>query len=66
MSNKIESLENEINDMSEKLVALLVEREWELGKAVISMDVNIEYFAPEQTVSIGASSFTVDRSKDDE
>ena len=66
MSNKIENLENEINDMAEQLVALLVEREWMLGKAVVSMDVNIEYFAPEKTVSIGASSYTIERSKDDE
>lgn len=65
MSNKMESLENEINEMSEKLVSLLVEREWELGGAVISMDVNIEYFAPEQTVSIGVSSATIERSKYD-
>ncbi|HDY6828997.1 TPA: hypothetical protein RRD46_005487 [Klebsiella pneumoniae] len=66
MSNKMESLENEINEISEKLVSLLVEREWELGGAVISMDVNIEYFAPEQTVSIGVSSATIERSKYDE
>lgn len=66
MSNKMENLENEINEMSEKLVSLLVEREWELGGAVISMDVNIEYFAPDQTVSIGVSSATIERSKDDE
>ncbi|HDY7135832.1 TPA: hypothetical protein RRD90_004975 [Klebsiella pneumoniae] len=66
MSNKIENLENEINDISEKLVALLVEREWELGNAVISMNVNIEYLSSEQTVSIGASSYTIERSKDDE
>lgn len=66
MSVKIESLENEINEISEQLVALLVEREWELGNAVISMDVNIEYLASEQTVSIGASSYTIERSKDDE
>lgn len=66
MSNKIENLESEINEMAEQLVALLVEREWELGNAVISMDVNIEYFAPEQTVSIGASSATIERSKYDE
>lgn len=65
MSGKIENLENEINEISEQLVALLVEREWELGNAVMSMDVNIEYFAPEQTVSIGVSSATIERSRYD-
>lgn len=65
MSNKIESLENEINEVSEMLVALLVKREWEAGQAVLSMDINIEYFAPEQTVSIGVSSATIERSKND-
>lgn len=65
MSTKIENLESEINEISEQLVALLVEREWELGNAVMSMDVNIEYFAPEQTVSIGVSSATIERSKND-
>lgn len=65
MSNKIESLENEINEVSEMLVGLLVKREWEAGQAVLSMDINIEYFAPDSSMSIGVSSATIERSEDD-